>query len=143
MLDAGFAFIQRYFDVTDARQILNRVGHETHALLVFHAADFDNDGWKDLYIANGFLRDFHVDESETYHKLRRAVRIEDSTVYYEVKKELPTYVLDHPNYIFKNNGDLTFKDMRDEWGIYYPSITYGGGYADLDNDGDMDIVHQT
>ena len=30
--------------------------------------------------------------------------------------------------------------MRDEWGIYYPSITYGGGYADLDNDGDMDIV---
>ena len=102
--------------------------------------DFDNDGWKDLYIANGFLRDFHVDESETYHKLRRAVRIEDSTVYYEVKKELPTYVLDHPNYIFKNNGDLTFKDMRDEWGIYYPSITYGGGYADLDNDGDMDIV---
>jgi len=102
--------------------------------------DFDNDGWKDLYIANGFLRDFHVDESETYHKLRRAVRIEDSTVYYEVRKELPTYVLDHPNYIFKNNGDLTFKDMRDEWGIYYPSITYGGGYADLDNDGDMDIV---
>lgn len=102
--------------------------------------DFDNDGWKDLYIANGFLRDFHVDESETYHKLRRAVRIEDSTVYYEVKKELPTYVLDHPNFIFKNNGDLTFKDMRDEWGIYYPSITYGGGYVDLDNDGDMDIV---
>ncbi|MFI5172938.1 MAG: VCBS repeat-containing protein, partial [Chitinophagales bacterium] len=55
-------------------------------------------------------------------------------------KELPTYVLDHPNYIYKNNGDLTFKDMRDDWGIYYPSITYGGGYADLDNDGDMDIV---
>ncbi len=102
--------------------------------------DFDNDGWKDLFIANGFLRDFHVDESETYHKLRRAVRIEDSTVYYEVRKELPTYVLDHPNYIFQNNKDLTFKDMRDDWGIYYPSITYGGGYVDLDNDGDMDIV---
>ncbi len=73
--------------------------------------DFDNDGWKDLYVANGFLRDFHVDESETYHKLRRAIRIEDSTVYYEVRKELPTYVLDHPNYIYKNNGDLTFKDI--------------------------------
>ncbi|MEZ5013909.1 MAG: VCBS repeat-containing protein [Chitinophagales bacterium] len=103
-------------------------------------ADFDNDGWKDLFIGNGFLRDFHVDESETYHKLRRAVRIEDSTVYYEVRKELPTYVLNHPNYIFKNNGDLTFSDMRDEWGIYYPSITYGGGAADFDNDGDLDIV---
>lgn len=102
--------------------------------------DFDNDGYKDLFIANGFLRDFHVDESETYHKLRRAVRIEDSTVYYEVRKELPNYVLDHPNYIYKNNGDLTFEDMRDKWGIYYPSITYGGGYSDLDRDGDIDMV---
>lgn len=102
--------------------------------------DFDNDGWKDLFIANGFLRDFHVDESETYHKLRRAVRIEDSTVYYEVRKELPNYVLDHPNYIYRNNGDLTFEDKRDDWGIYYPSITYGGGYADLDRDGDIDMI---
>lgn len=103
-------------------------------------ADFDNDGYKDLFISNGFLRDFHVDESEAYHKLRRAVRINDSTVYQEVRKELPDFVLNHPNYIFKNNGDLTFTDTRDEWGIYYPSITYGAGYADLDNDGDIDIV---
>ncbi|MFN0274935.1 MAG: VCBS repeat-containing protein [Chitinophagales bacterium] len=103
-------------------------------------ADFDNDGNKDLFISNGFLRDFHVDESETYHKLRRAVRINDSTVYKEVRKDLPDFILDHPNYIFKNNGDLTFTDTRDEWGVYYPSITYGSGYADLDNDGDIDIV---
>ncbi|HPE97766.1 MAG: VCBS repeat-containing protein [Chitinophagales bacterium] len=103
-------------------------------------ADFDNDGWKDLFIANGFLRDFHVDESETYHKLRRAVRIEDSSVYYEVREKLPHYVLSHPNFIFRNNGDLTFTDSRDEWGIYYPSITYGAGYADLDGDGDLDII---
>ncbi|MBC8047793.1 MAG: VCBS repeat-containing protein [Fimbriimonadaceae bacterium] len=103
-------------------------------------ADFDNDGNKDLFISNGFLRDFHVDESEAYHKLRRAVRINDSTVYDDVRKELPTFVLDHPDFIFKNNGDLTFTDTRDEWGIYYPSITYGAGYADLDNDGDLDIV---
>lgn len=103
-------------------------------------ADFDNDGYKDLFISNGFLRDFHVDESETYHKLRRAVRINDSTVYQDVRKELPDFKLDHPNYIFKNNGDLTFTDTRDTWGIYYPSISYGAGYADLDNDGDIDIV---
>ena len=103
-------------------------------------ADYDNDGNKDLFIANGFLRDFHVDESETYHKLRRAVRIQDSSVYYEVRDKLPHYVLSHPNFIFKNNGDLTFTDARDEWGIYFPSITYGAGYADLDNDGDIDIV---
>lgn len=102
--------------------------------------DLDNDGYKDLFIANGFLRDFHVDESEAYHKLRRAVRINDSTVYYQVRNELPNYTLNHPNYVFKNNGDLTFDNMQDKWGIYYPSISYGAGYADLDGDGDIDII---
>lgn len=103
-------------------------------------ADFDNDGNKDLFISNGFLRDFHVDESEAYHELRRAVRINDSTLYDDVRQKLPNYILNTPNFIFKNNGDLTFKDTRDEWGVYYPSVTYGAGYADLDNDGDLDIV---
>lgn len=45
-----------------------------------------------------------------------------------------------PNFIFKNNGDLTFKDMRDEWGIYHPSSSYGAASADLDLDGDIDII---
>lgn len=103
-------------------------------------ADFDNDGYKDLYISNGFLRDFHVDESETYTKVRSAVRLKDSTVFYKVRDKLPLYVLSHPNFIFRNNGDLTFEDTRDDWGIYFPSISYGAGYADLDNDGDLDII---
>ncbi len=103
-------------------------------------ADFDNDGFKDLFISNGFPQDFQIDENESYNKLRRAVRINDSALYNKLKKELPDYILNHPNFIFRNNGDLTFTDTRDEWGIYYPSVSYGGIYADLDNDGDLDIV---
>jgi len=49
-------------------------------------------------------------------------------------------MLNSPNFIYKNNGDLTFKDMRDEWGIYHPSSSYGAASADLDLDGDMDII---
>lgn len=103
-------------------------------------SDFDNDGNKDLFISTGYLQDFNIDETETYTKLRRACRISDSTVYYELINKLPRNVLNHPNYIYKNNGDLTFSDKRDDWGIYYPSVSYGAASADFDLDGDLDIV---
>ena len=102
--------------------------------------DFDNDGYKDLFISTGYLQDFNVDETETYSKLRRACRISDSIIYYELVNSIPRNVLDHPNFIYKNNGDLTFDDKRDEWGIYYPSVSYGAAAADFDLDGDIDIV---
>ncbi|MBC8045388.1 MAG: VCBS repeat-containing protein, partial [Fimbriimonadaceae bacterium] len=103
--------------------------------------DFDNDGYKDLFVSNGFLKDSHMDVMETYIKLTRANRLSDSTDYYELRKSLPeNSVLQWPNAMFKNNGDLTFDDVRDEWGLYYPKVTYGAAYADLDNDGDVDII---
>lgn len=103
-------------------------------------ADMDNDGYKDVFVANGFVQDFHVDEMESYNKLRRAVRINDTTLYNQLLKELNKYTLNHPNFIFRNNGDLTFTDTRDDWGIYHHSISYAALYSDLDNDGDLDIV---
>lgn len=102
--------------------------------------DFDNDGLKDLFVSTGYLQDFAIDETETYSKLRRACRIDDSTVYYELINALPRNVLNHPNFIYKNNGDLTFTDERDNWGIYVPSVSYGAASADFDLDGDMDVV---
>ena len=44
------------------------------------------------------------------------------------------------NYIFRNNGDLTFTNVTDTWGDEMPSLSNGSAYADLDNDGDMDLV---
>ena len=44
------------------------------------------------------------------------------------------------NYLFKNNGDLTFTNMKKKWGINMPSNSNGAAYADLDNDGDLDLV---
>src|SRR5207237_8906119 len=53
-------------------------------------------------------------------------------------KQLPSY--DVSNYVFRNNGDLTFTDKTKAWGINRPSFSYGAAYADLDNDGRLDLV---
>ncbi|HMX03194.1 MAG TPA: VCBS repeat-containing protein [Chitinophagales bacterium] len=104
-------------------------------------ADYDNDGYKDLYVSNGFLKDSHMDIMEVYVKLTRANRLSDSTEYYELRKQIPeSSVLEWPNAMFHNNGDLTFTDVREDWGLYFPSTSYGAAYADFDNDGDVDIV---
>ena len=104
-------------------------------------ADYDNDGNKDLYVTNGFMKDSHMDVMEVYIKLTRANRLSDSTDYYELRKMLPeNSVLQFPNAMFHNTGDLTFDDVREDWGLYHPSMTYGGAYADLDGDGDIDLI---
>lgn len=104
-------------------------------------ADFDNDGYKDLYISNGFLKDSHMDIMEVYIKLTRANRLSDSTEYYELRKQIPANsMLEWPKAIFKNKGDLTFEDVREDWGLYFPAPSYGAAYADLDQDGDQDII---
>lgn len=104
-------------------------------------ADYDNDGHKDLYVTNGFMKDSHMDVMEVYIKLTRANRLSDSTEYYELRKMLPeNSVLQFPNAMFRNTGDLAFEDVREDWGLYHPSMSYGGAYGDLDNDGDVDLI---
>jgi len=103
-------------------------------------ADYDNDGDRDLFISNGNGQDFHVDNTVGYHRLRRATRIGDSLMYAELLEKYPPNALVTPNGMFENNGDLSFTDQRHGWGVYFPSASYGAAFADLDNDGDVDIV---
>ena len=96
-------------------------------------ADFDNDGNKDLVITNGFPKDITDKDFANYRaevgNIASIGLLEDS---------IP--VVKIPNYIFKNNGDLTFKDVTREWGLTLPSFSNGAAFADLDNDGDLDYV---
>ncbi|WP_271784134.1 VCBS repeat-containing protein [Aquimarina algiphila] len=103
-------------------------------------ADFDLDGLDDAYVTNGVYRDvLHRDKlNETMQILRKNQRKPNAKDFLEFTQMLPQQKLN--NYIYKNNGDLTFKDMSSSWIDSIPTFSNGAVYADLDNDGDLDIV---
>ncbi|MCY7409668.1 MAG: VCBS repeat-containing protein, partial [Chitinophagales bacterium] len=103
-------------------------------------ADFDNDGLKDLFIPNGYYRWLNIDERELYQAMRDATRRNDSAAYNKLFKMVSKKKLTAVNYMFKNNGAYSFSREMDNWGINFPTITHGASLADLDCDGDMDIV---
>ncbi|MEO8147320.1 MAG: VCBS repeat-containing protein [Bacteroidia bacterium] len=101
--------------------------------------DFDNDGWKDLFVTNGYRHDVtNMDYSKyTLDSMNKAGGIKADSIY-KLINIMPTQAM--LNYVFKNNGDLTFTKKTSEWGITTPTFSNGAAYADLDNDGDMDMI---
>ncbi|UZR96518.1 VCBS repeat-containing protein [Chondrinema litorale] len=95
--------------------------------------DFDNDGYKDLAITNGYPKDItDLDFINFRMETSGFVSTED------LLKQIPSVKI--PNYVFRNNGDLTFEDNSSNWGFTQPSFSNGAAYADLDNDGDLDYI---
>lgn len=99
-------------------------------------ADLDNDGYKDIFVSNGIYKDvtdqdvmqfFYDDAGNTRKKNMKA---------------LIDLLPSHPiaKYAFANNGNLTFTNRAKEWGLDQPGFSNGSVYADLDNDGDLDLV---
>lgn len=103
--------------------------------------DVDNDGWKDIFITNGIYRRANdLDYVKFLTGGNRYFPTQDNSdvpnkVLYE---KMPLYP--NINYIFKNNGDLTFTNMAKAWGFDTRSYSNGSTYADLDNDGDLDLI---
>ena len=99
-------------------------------------ADFDNDGFKDIFITNGIEKDLgNQDFRRNLLKLnqaKKAMALED------VLNMAPAEKLS--NYIYKNNGDLTFSNYQQKWGLQQKVNSNGAAYADFDNDGDLDLV---
>ena len=103
-------------------------------------ADYDNDGLKDLFITNGYGKDitnldFIMYGDETQNM---GLPTADKEQRQALLNELPGIKIH--NYIYKNKGDLTFSDESASWGMTEPTFSNGAAYADLDNDGDLDLV---
>lgn len=104
-------------------------------------ADFNNDSFSDLLITNGLPRNpADSDFSSIKMNLLRNSSFDRATMeqlFDELQNLQGSY---EPNYLFKNNGNLTFSDVSDDWGFSNPGYSTGAVYADLDNDGRLDIV---
>jgi len=107
-------------------------------------ADFDNDGWKDLFISDGIFRDMTNLDFVKYtsgYSVGQAEKLGNKLEMWRLVKEMPSTKL--TNYVFHNNGDLSFSNATAEWGLTQKAISNGAVYADLDNDGDLDLVINT
>jgi len=95
--------------------------------------DFDNDGLRDIIVTNGFPKDL------TDHDF---IAFREKSFAYISKKEvlnrIPEVKLKH--YAFQNEGNARFSDVTNSWGLLTPSFANGAAYADLDNDGDLDLI---
>ena len=109
-------------------------------------ADFDNDGYKDLFVTNGYPKDIMNRDFLVYNKYAtsfQAVKNPASlSEQHRFKLEAITELHGSKviNYVFRNNGDLTFTKKSRAWGIHQPTFSNGAAYADLDSDGDLEMI---
>lgn len=104
-------------------------------------ADFDNDGLKDIYITNGILgatndMDYmnFIANADIQKRIENGMENSDMPL----TKEIPAKKV--TNYFFKNFNGYDFKNVTNEWSPTTESFSNGASYADLDNDGDLDLV---
>jgi hypothetical protein len=103
--------------------------------------DFDLDGHQDLFITNGYMRDYtNLDflKYTTPDEMRKAIEAGHKPDLYELVKKMPSSQV--KSYLFRNTGDLGFENVTKQWGMDLPSLSNGAAYGDFDNDGDWDLV---
>jgi hypothetical protein len=103
-------------------------------------ADFDNDGLKDYFVSNGFRRyardnDFRRHMAKVRDQNGGSVPMSMREETYEMMPEIKLV-----NNMYHNNGDLTFSKISEDWGLNEETYSTGAAYADLDQDGDLDLI---
>ena len=103
-------------------------------------ADFDNDGLKDLFVTNGYKRDYTNMDFVSYAVQQRINEMQnkEEIAVVDLIEQIPSTV--ESNYMFKNLGSANFKKMNFDWGFEEKTLSNGAAYADLDNDGDLDLI---
>ena len=101
--------------------------------------DVDLDGWEDVLVTNGHERDARgMDVLDRIKAMRAAGGLKSAEETFAVRRMFPR--LATPNVAFRNKHDLTFEEMGQQWGFDFKGVSHGLLLADLDNDGDLDVV---
>lgn len=103
--------------------------------------DFDNDGHKDLFVANGLAQDILDQDYLKYisnEEITKMVVTERGVDYKKLIDIIPITKIS--NYAYAGDSNLGFKDVANSWGLDTPSHSSGSAYGDLDNDGDLDLI---
>lgn len=104
-------------------------------------ADLDNDGFKDIFVANGIFKDLTDQDYLQFFSNRdmaMSVITGNKVDYRKLIDAIPSVKIS--NYAFKNLGNNHFQNFASSWGLDEPSFSNGSAYGDLDNDGDLDLV---
>ncbi|MEX2601607.1 MAG: VCBS repeat-containing protein [Balneolaceae bacterium] len=109
--------------------------------------DLDNSGYNDLFITNGMVRrpndlDFVRVRNASRQSASASGGLFQGETLSDEDMELLAYMpeLKIPNVVYQNQGDLTFRDVSEEWGFSLPSVSNGAAWADLNNNGRLDLI---
>ncbi|MEM1327858.1 MAG: VCBS repeat-containing protein [Bacteroidota bacterium] len=104
--------------------------------------DYDLDGFQDLFVTNGYKRDYTNMDFMAYAAdlqiKSQAAQTSDEEIIQDLIANMPSII--EPNYLFQNQGNLRFENQATDWGLGEAKLSNGAVYADLDNDGDLDLV---
>lgn len=147
LLDEGFypQTMRNMLQLNQGNGYFSEIGQmsgisNTHWSWAVLAADYDNDGWKDLMITNGYMRNYLDMDFLSYMVSERLNKKpgDRNVALLDLIHKMPP--IEAKNYFYRNNGNLTFEKKSDEWGFENNSVSNAAAYGDLDNDGDLDLI---
>lgn len=100
--------------------------------------DMNNNGHQDLFITNGMRRNVNDNDFNAYFRIQKAYNQVDPAQYLNWLQKIPVHPVE--NFTFLNQGDLHFRPVPENYGLDYRGFSQGAAYADLDSDGDLDMV---